>query len=323
MNKALDLIVYYLQNVRKLFVTGSARKVLQILMVILLWAICYPLITTGLTAFSPFHFAALRSFLAGLSLIVVAYILKRSLLPEKAIWPVLVLVSLTFTGLGFTGMFLAGGRVSPGLATVIANIQPLLAALLGYFLLTERLTKIKGLALFIGFMGIVIISFTGLIEFSINSTPYGIGLVLLGATGVAIGNVLLKIIADRVDPLIAMAWVLLLGAIPLAMAAAVFEDVNEINWSPGSIIDLLILSIPGTALAFFWWLELLRETDLNELNAYTFLTPVFALLIGLLFYSERLLMFEWLGVSVIVFAIFLACLPEKSMLSSREKTDQV
>jgi len=285
---------------------------LQVLLVVLLWALCYPLITTGLTSFSPFYFAALRSFLAGGSLFVVAYILKKPLIPEKSVWIHLVLASLTFASMGFAGMFLAGEKVSPGLATVIANIQPLLAALLGYFLLTERLTKLTGVALFVGFIGIVIISYSGLITVSINSTPTGIGLVLLGATGVAIGNVILKLIVNRVDSLIAMAWLLLLGAIPLAIAAVVFEEIDKIIWNMDSIISLLILSILGTALAFFWWLDLLSKIELNVLNSYTFLTPVFSLLIGMLFYNERLLILEWLGVIVIVFSIFIACFPKNN-----------
>ncbi len=282
------------------------RDMVQIFLVIILWAICYPLITTGLEAFSPFHFATLRSLLAGTSLLIASFVLKRPIIPERTAWLGLVLVSLTFATLGFTGMFLAGGRVTPGLATVIANVQPLLAALLGYFVLTERLTWRTGLALLTGFIGIAVIAYPGLTEQSSNSTVVGIGLVLAGATGVAIGNVILKYIANRVDPLSAMAWILLLGAIPLAVAALVFEPANAMHWTPVSIINLLVLSIFGTALAFFWWLDLLRRIDLNVLNAYTFLTPVFALFIGILFYSERLLVVEWFGVVIIVFAIFLA-----------------
>ncbi|MCW9046651.1 MAG: EamA family transporter [Gammaproteobacteria bacterium] len=284
----------------------SIRNLAQILVVIILWAICYPLITTGLDAFSPLHFAKLRSLIAGASLLIAGIILKKSIIPEKATWPGLVIISLTFTSLGFTGMFLAGGRVTPGLATVIANVQPLLAALLSYFFLTERLSRENGLALLVGFVGIVVIAYPGLTEQSSNSTPVGIGFVLVGATGVAIGNVILKNIANQVDPLIAMAWILLIGAIPLAIAASVFEPDNTLHWNLTSIINLLVLSIFGTAMAFMWWLDLLRRIDLNVLNAYTFLTPVVALFIGILFYSEQLLLIEWFGVAIIVFGVFLA-----------------
>jgi len=211
--------------------TILVREMLQILLVIILWAICYPLITTGLTDFPAFHFATLRSFLAGASLLVTGLILKRSIIPQKATWLFLLIISLTFTTLGFTGMFLAGGRVTPGLATVIANVQPLLAALLGYFILTERLNWRSGLALLTGFTGIMVIAYPGLTELSSNSSPVGIGLVLVGAIGVAIGNVILKYIASRIDPLIAMAWILLLGAIPLAVAASIFEPEETLYWS--------------------------------------------------------------------------------------------
>ncbi|VAW74227.1 Permease of the drug/metabolite transporter (DMT) superfamily [hydrothermal vent metagenome] len=283
----------------------SSRDLIQVLLVIVLWAICYPLITTGLEAFPPFHFAALRSLLAGASLLAAGIVLKRPLLPDRSTWPGLVLASLTFTALGFTGMFLAGGLVTPGLATVIANAQPLLAALIGYFVLTERLTGARGLALLVGFAGIVVIAAPGLFEQSSNSTPVGVGLVLVGATGVAIGNVILKKIASQVDPVMAMAWILLLGAVPLAVAAGIFEQDDVLHWSSASIVNLLILSVFGTALAFLGWLDLLRRTDLNMLNTYTFLTPVIALLIGMLFYNERLLTGEWFGVVVVVFSIFL------------------
>jgi drug/metabolite transporter (DMT)-like permease len=294
----------------------SVRNMVKVLIVIILWAICYPLITTGLTEFPPFHFATLRSVLAGASLLVAGVILKRSLVPERSTWSALIVISLTFTSMGFTGMFLAGGRVTPGLATVIANIQPLLAALLGYFFLTERLTRENGLALLVGFTGIVVIAYPGLADLSSNSTVAGIGLVLVGASGVAIGNVMLKNIANRVDPVIAMAWILLLGAIPLAIAALIFEPADTIHWSLSSIINLLVLSVLGTALAFVWWLDLLRRIDLNVLNAYTFLTPVFALIIGILFYSERLLLIEWFGVAIIVLSVLFVSRTKKTTPSS-------
>jgi len=274
--------------------------------VIVLWAICYPLITTGLETFPPLYFATLRSLMAGACLLVAGVLLKKMIIPERKTWPGLIVISLTFTTLGFTGMFLAGGRVTPGLATVVANIQPLLAAFLGYFILTERLTWKKAITILVGFFGIVVIAQPVLYEYSSNSTSVGMVLVLVGAIGVAIGNVLLKKIANLVDPLVAMAWILLLGAVPLAVAASIFESNVDILWNMVSIINLLVLSVFGTALAFLWWMDLLRRVDLNVLNTYTFLTPVVALFIGILFYNERLLLIEWTGVLFIMLSVFLA-----------------
>lgn len=157
-----------------------------------------------------------------------------------------------------------------------------------------------------GFAGIIVITIPGLLEPSTNSTPAGIGLVLIGATGVAIGNVLLKRIANRVDPLIGMAWILLLGAIPLIAAATIFEQTILIDWNISSVVSLVVLSVLGTALAFVLWLDLLRRAELNLLNTYTFLAPVFALAIGSSFYDEQLSAIEWVGASLVVLAVLLA-----------------
>jgi len=50
----------------------------------------------------------------------------------------IVAADLGATMVGFIGMFHAAEFVSPGLATAIANAQPLIAALLGRIVLGER-----------------------------------------------------------------------------------------------------------------------------------------------------------------------------------------
>jgi len=220
----------------------SIRDMVQVLAVIVLWTICYPLITTGLAAFPPSHFATLRSLLAGACLLAAGIAFNRPLIPGRSTWLSLIIVSFTFTALGFTGMFLAGGRVTPGLATVIANVQPLLAAVLGYFVLREQLTGARGFVLLTGFASIVVITIPGLLGQQANSTSVGVGLVLAGAVGVALGNVLLKRIASQIDPLIGMAWILLLGAIPLVIGISFYnERLSAIEWIGVAIVIVAVL----------------------------------------------------------------------------------
>ena len=97
-------------------------------LVMFLWAVCFPLIQTGLEASPPMWFAGLRALLAGVVLIVFAGLTGRPQIRGTMVWSAVALAGLTATGLGFFGMFYGGGLVSPGLATVVANTQPLLAA---------------------------------------------------------------------------------------------------------------------------------------------------------------------------------------------------
>ena len=105
---------------------------LRLVAVMGLWALCYPLITLGLDLAPHLAFATMRGGLAGLFLLAVAVLLRRPFPRAVHTWAVLFVVGLGSTSLGFLGMFHAAEFVSPGLATVIANAQPLLAAILAH-----------------------------------------------------------------------------------------------------------------------------------------------------------------------------------------------
>src|SRR3990167_3050489 len=133
-------------------------KTLQIVLVMFLWAICFPLITMGLPFAPPLTFAAIRAFIAGAALLVIALFLHRTQPKGLKIWLMLTFVGLGATTLGFFGMFYASEFVSPGIATVISNTQPLMSSLLAFFILGEYL-NIRGKAgLLLGFVGIVFIA---------------------------------------------------------------------------------------------------------------------------------------------------------------------
>lgn len=314
----------------------SPGNLAGLMLVTVLWALCYPLITTGLTMAPPFTFAALRALVAGISLLLSAFVLRHPLPRGWKTWLGLVGVGFSATSMAFTGMFLAGGIISPGLATVLANAQPLIAAVLAYYALGERLKPAHRLGLVLGFAGIVLIATPGFGGGSTGTTLAGIGYVLLGALGVAVGNVLLKRMAaapsppapssprsssrdsapgegsepkglpkeeergDRIDLLMAAGWQFVLGAVPLWLAAQAFELPQTVEWSLSFFAVLGVLSLLGTALAFALWFSLLRRGGLTRLNTFTFLTPVLALVIGVLFYAESLQLVELGGITLTV-----------------------
>lgn len=275
----------------------------RLVLVMFLWALCYPLIATGLAAAPPLTFAALRSFVAGAGLLLPAFVLRRPLPSGWRIWLGLAGVGLSATALGFSGMFLAGGLVTPGLATVVANAQPLIAAVLAYVVLQERLGPRRRMGLALGLAGILLVAIPGFGADGNSSLP-GVGFVLMGAVGVAVGNVLLKRLAGQVDLLMATGWQFVLGGLVLWAAAQIFEFPLQVTWSPSFVAVLLILSLLGTALAFALWFSLLHRGELTRLNTFTFLTPVFALAIGYVSFNERLGLLEISGIALILVGVW-------------------
>lgn len=277
---------------------------LQIILVMFLWAICFPLIVLGLSEAPHLTFATLRAVLAGAALLVLAWMLRRPMPKGWWTWASLAAIGFGATTLGFFGMFHAAEFVSPGIATVIANTQPLMAALLAHFFLNEHLDARGKIGLSIGFLGIVLIALPQLISGAAGNYPTGIAYIVLAAVGITFSNVLIKRTAGTIDPLVAMGWQLILGSIPLAMLALATEQPMTITWSAGFVFSLLGLSLLGSALVYWLWCLVLQRVELNRANAFSFLIPIFGLAMGVGLYGERPGMWAVVGAVLIVIGIF-------------------
>jgi drug/metabolite transporter (DMT)-like permease len=110
----------------------------RLFLVFFLWALCFPLIEVGRVDVSPLRFATMRAILAGAVLLGTAVILRKPWPRTRRVWLKIAWIGFGATSLGFWGMFEAGRWVAPGLATVLAHTQPLIAAVLAVIFLRER-----------------------------------------------------------------------------------------------------------------------------------------------------------------------------------------
>ncbi len=186
-------------------------------------------------------------------------------------------------------MFHAAEFIAPGMATVIANTQPLLAAALAYLVLNERLGAYGTIGLSLGFVGIAVIAPPGFTSGQGNDNYLlGVAYVLLATGGITVSNVAFKRVAGTVDALMAAGLQLLIGMVPLGMIATLTESPTKVTWSTKFVLILFSLALPGTSVVYWLWLSALETLPLNQANAYTFLVPVFGLSIGIAFYGEVL-----------------------------------
>ncbi len=281
----------------------SPTVITKIVLAMLLWAACFPLITAGLQYAPHMTFATMRAVLAGAALVGLAMILRRPFPRGWRTWVTLGVVGLGATSLGFLGMFHAAEFVSPGLATVIANTQPLLAAMLGVAWLDERLPRIGWIGLLIGFAGILVIALPQLLDEGQEGSAIGFAYIVLAAVGVTVSNVAIKSIADKADGLFAMGFQLLIGSVPLAIAAFALEDQTAIQWNAVFTLSLLGLALFGSALVYWVWFSVLEEVELNRAIVFSFLVPIFGLTIGALFFGERLSGIQFSGIALVVLGI--------------------
>ncbi|WP_449287336.1 DMT family transporter [Marinobacter sp. PE14] len=284
----------------------SSQTVVGMVVVAILWAICFPFISVGLPNAPPLLFASLRAFFAGACLIGIGLKMGHSFHCSFRRLAMLALIGFSYTALGLGGMFLGAGNVGPGVATVLANAQPLFAAILSIFVLREAITVRLFLGLFIGFVGVAVLASPG---FDFGTDRFiGAVYVLVGAVGTAIGNVLLKLQAGEGEVYWPMGIQLVLGAAFLFVASMLVGEGFEVDWTWSFSGAVFVLAVPATALMVVLWYELLARAPLNKLNPFTFLTPAFGLMIGALFFGETFSAVEITGVVITVVGLMVIIL---------------
>lgn len=295
----------------------TAANGFRLILVMVLWAICFPLITMGLDSVPHLGFAAMRAFLAGVALLVVGAALRRPFPSDRNAWGILGVVGIGATTLGFLGMFHAAEYVSPGVATVIASTQPLMAAVLAHFLLQERLDTRSKAGLLLGFLGIVLIAAPNMLPETSGEYAKGIAYIVLSALGITIANVAMKSLAGRVDALMGMGIQLVLGAFPLTVLALATEDSGRIQWSLQFGAVLLVLALLGTSVVFWLWFSVLKQVELSRANAFNFLVPVFGLAIGAGLFGETIGWTSAIGATLTIVGIAFVNVPRVSRVPDR------
>ena len=288
----------------------NKKIIFSIILVMVLWAICYPLIVLGLDDAPHITFAALRASIAGATLLLLGAILGKEQPKILKHWFYLLVIGLGATTVGFYGMFHASEFVSPGMATVLTNLQPMLTAVLAFWFLKESINKFENMAIIMGFAGVMIIAASNK-DGASGVSFEGLTYLIIAVIGLSVSNVLIKQLAGKVNALVAMGWQLIFGAIVLWVIAFLSENQSEINWSTNFIISLLGLSLLGTALAYWLWFKVLENVDLVFANSFSFLVPAFGVLMGVFIFDETFDMHSAIGISIIFVGIILINLPQR------------
>lgn len=281
----------------------SKVRVLTLLGIMLATAACFVLIKLGLAYAPPLRFAGLRLLLAGLALLPLG---GRSCLPRR-LWGPLLLLALASSAAGYGLMFVSPKLTEAGIATVLGNSQPLMVTLLAAWLLGERLTWGKGLALLLGLGGVILLAYPALLS------PGGSGLegalmALSASLAFAVGSVVVK----RANPgrsLIALtAWQLLLGSLPLLLASSVFERGQAIRWTLEFSAILLVLALAGTSFVTAAWYWLVQGAEVSRLSQWFFLVPALGLGLAVLFLGERVVWVQAGGLALVSAGLLLLSL---------------
>ncbi len=199
--------------------TLTLRHFLLALAVVAVWGTNFVVIKLALNDLPPLLFATLRFALAAVPAI---FFLPRPRISWANLIGYGLLIGVGQFGLLFVAM---NGHISPGLASLVIQVQVFFTIFLSMYLSGERLQPMQWLALALatGGIGIIVVHTDG------STTLVGLGLILLAALSWAGGNMVSRQ-AGRINMIAYVVWSSLFAVPPLAMLSLLVE-----GWQPIAI----------------------------------------------------------------------------------------
>ncbi|HEX8147475.1 MAG TPA: EamA family transporter [Pyrinomonadaceae bacterium] len=274
-----------------------------------IWGSTWMFIKLGLRDLPPLSFAAARFLLATaiLSAIVAA---RRSRLPRgRAEWLMLAQTGVLAFGLNYGLLFWGEQHISSGLAALLQATIPVFGMLLAHpYLPGERLNarKLAGALLGVGGVGVI---FSHQLGAEGSMALWGSAAVVAGAAFVAWANVLVKAKGAKLDAPVLSAGQMACGFLALASAALVLEgSPARLRWTPLAVACLLYLTLVGSVAAFLLFYWLVRHVDVTKTMLIALVTPLAAVLLGVVVLGEELSWRTVAGGAVIMSGVALVVL---------------
>jgi drug/metabolite transporter (DMT)-like permease len=245
----------------------------------------------------PLALAAIRNCISGLLLVAALPVLGRPIKPRALGFTVVVGVLQMSGPQGLATLALWTGGA--GKTSVLTYTMPFWLLLMAWVVLGERLKGFQWLALAFMVAGLIAV----LSPCSLHG-PLSSGLAVAAGVSWAASAVLIKKFRHRyaVDLFALNAWQMLLGSIPLIVAAAFTTD-RAPTWSAAFIAALVYVVILGSAVWWFLWLYVLDVLPANVAGMSSLAVPVVGVAAAGIQLKELPTPSEGVGMGLIVFAL--------------------
>lgn len=241
----------------------------------LLWGLAYAPSGWLVDAWPPLTAAGLRSAVGGIALLAVLGLQGRSLRPRVGV-VVIGWLALTQTALFYGATFWGIAHSGAGVASVLANTDPLFVAILAALFLGERLARPQWLGLIVGLFGASCVVWQGPLwppELSPDAT-----VVVGGAVAWSLGTIVAaRSVRADAEPFALAGWQMTIGGVALASIGMVAEQgVPPLAWREVGLVAGIGILGAAAPLALFYFA--LRGAQAAEVSAWFVMIPVIGVL---------------------------------------------
>ena len=282
-----------------------------LLILYVVWGSTYLGIAIAVETIPPFLMAAVRFGIAGSVLLGWSLLRARGsfVMPTRRELRDTVIVGALLLG-GGMGMVAYGEQTIPsGIAALLIAMMPVWVAIFGRTLLGERLPRLAGVGIVVGFAGVAILVGPTIVGATGALDPAGLAAIIISPIAWSLGSLYAshRAILPR-QPLVATGAQMLAGGAVLAIMAGLsgeFARFDPAAVSTDSIAAVVYLTVVGSLLAFTAYGWLLRVAPLPLIATYAYVNPVVAVILGAIVRQEPIDLRTLLAGAVIVGAVAL------------------
>jgi drug/metabolite transporter (DMT)-like permease len=280
------------------------KAMIVILILTLLWGFNFSTIKYVNQGISPVFASTLRSVIASICGVIYCVRKKEKLFHTDIRLFHGFIVGLLF-GLEFACLYFGMLYTDAARSVLFVYLSPFVVALGAHFFLKgDRLTFLKIVGLILAFTGIFIVfggrPRTAKATILIGDLLEITAAILWGATTLYIK----RFMADKVHPIHTFLYQLFFS-IPILFIVSLILEPQWIYRIEVSIAAFLLYqSFIVAFISYFIWFKLIHEYSVSRLSAFTFFTPIFGVLFGILFLNEELTVSLMMGLPMVSLGIF-------------------
>jgi drug/metabolite transporter (DMT)-like permease len=275
----------------------------------LIWSATWLAMKLGVGTVPPIFFGGTRFVVAGLLLLMLALFRGETRRFDRhEIWR-LLLVQLLIVVLTYAPLFWGILHVPSGLTAVLdLTLMPVSLIGFGIALGEESWSLGRALALGLGFVGLAVLFGPRAVMPTDPLGLLGAAAIVFSAVVYSLGSVVARPLAKTTNSTFLSGITMLPGGLILTLGAWAFEPGARaaawFNWSAAAWGGWLFLVVFGSLVAFTTYLRLIAVWGPARAGSYAYVSPVIAVLLGVVLLHEHLALRDGFGMTLLLVAAF-------------------
>ena len=287
---------------------ATIKIILVYALACLIWGSTWMAIRLGLDSLTPFISVGLRFSFAALFILIFMKIKGLKVQMDKLSIKLYMQMAFFSFVIPYGLVYWGEQYIPSGLASVLFAINPFFVTIFSFFMLSqEKITLYKIIGMIIGFIGIVVI-FSEDITNTAAFFVWGMVAIVLSALLQGWIQVVMKKHGQYLNSFTMNFYPMLIAGVCMLILGFFTENLNYIKFDSKAILSVLYLASFGSMVVFTCWYWLLKRVNVIVLSLITFITPVIALILGIILLKEVFTVSDLIGSFLVLVGLMVATL---------------